>query len=293
MSINKNIPLDFNSIENLFEINPREIFKLLLRSESIILYDTNSFAFHCNKKSRYYALDFFSSKDVVVFIHPILREMNYKESKKFPPWYLDYFKELRKKVTAFIFLDEREYINLLKIGKPSLKNIEVRIKEAFLSAFQQNKAIEKEIQHLNPKDKNFLDKLFTIINRKDNDKNRGEVGLFVAVQILCSLKEKANYKIFSDDYKAFPYMRGLTNILDKYYEKANIAYLSTVRNIQVLGDNLKLDNEGILEYLNNMEREKDAKLFIKKLPYDTCKRVVKSNEELAENIFKREVEILF
>ncbi len=293
MQSDKRIPSDFSDIRSFFETNPKEIFKLLIQAESIILYDTNSFAFHSNKKDRYYALDFFHSKDVVVFIEPVLREMNYSESGKLPPWYLDYFKELREKVKAFIFLEEKEYINLIKISKPSQNNVEVRVKQAFLSAFEQNKAIEKEIQVLNPKENGFLDALLKIANIKENDKNRGEIGLFVAVQILCSLKEKVNYKVFSDDYTAFPYMRELTNILEKYYPKANIAYLSTVRNIQVLGQNLSLDKESLMEYLKNIEREENAKLFIRQLPYDTCKRVDKSNEELAEEILERKIEVIF
>lgn len=289
----RNIPLDFSDIKDLFEDNPKEICKLLIKARSIIFYDTNSFAFHSNKKERYYALDFFSSEDVVVFINPILREMNYKDTEKFPPWYSNYFKALREKVKSFILLDEKQYINLFKIGKPHVENVDIRIKQAFLNAFKQNKPVEKEIKKVNPKEKNFLDKLLDIADKKENLKNRGEIGIYIAVQILCSLKEKANYKIFSDDYTAYPYMKGLTSILEKYYSKANIGYFSTVRNIQELANRLNLDKDGILNYLNNIEREKNSKIFIKERPYDTCKRVIQTDHYLVDNIFNKSIEVLF
>lgn len=291
--MDRKIPLDFPNIKNLFEDNPKDICKLLIRARSIIFYDTNSFAFHSTKKERYYALDFFHSEDVVVFINPILREMNYKDTEKFPPWYLNYFKALREKVKSFILLDEKQYVNILKIGKPHIENIDIRIKQAFLNAFKQNKRVEKEIRVVNPKEKDFLHKLLSIADRKENVKNRGEIGIYIATQILCSLKEKANYKIFSDDYTAYPYMKELTNVLEKYYPKANIGYFSTIRNIQELANILSLDKEGILSYLNNIEREKNSKIFIKERPYDTCKRVIQTNEYLVENILNKSIDIKF
>ena len=132
----REFPLNFSEIEDLFNIEPKEICKLLIQAKSIILYYTNCFGFHAKKSNgKYYALDFFNKNDVVIFLEPIIREMNYKDTKEIQPWYLDYFRALKNKVKALIYIDEKDYINLLKIGKPSLSNIELRVKTAFLNAF--------------------------------------------------------------------------------------------------------------------------------------------------------------
>ncbi|KIL07495.1 hypothetical protein SR42_00110 [Clostridium botulinum] len=294
MDKNKKFPLNFSEIEALFTKEPKDICKLLIKSKSIILYDTNCFGFHANiSNGKYYALDFFHKDDVVIFVEPIIREMNYKNTKQIPSWYLEYFKQLKKKVKALIYIDERDYINLLKIGKPSLTNIEPRVKTAFLNGFYQSKFLEKEIKSLNVSKNDFYETLINITNRKENEKNRGEIALFISVQILCSLKEMANYKIFSDDSAAYPYMSGLTSILETYYPNANIAYVSTIRNIGKLASTLNLNYEQILDYLNNIKRILDRKIYIRELPYDTKRQVLKSDEELANDLDCKKIEILF
>lgn len=294
MEIDRNYPLNFSEIEDLFVKDPKEICKLLIQSKSIILYDTNCFGFHANiSNGKYYALDFFDKNDVVVFVEPVIREMNYNNSNQIQPWYLDYFKALKNKVKAFVYIDERDYIDLLRIGKPSLTKIEPRVKTAFLNAFKQNAPLRDEINLLNINDENFYKDLIDIVNNEGNEKNRGEIALFIAIQVLCSLKEIANYKIFSDDSKAFPYMSGLTEILEKYYPKANIAYVSTIRNIQGLARDLNLNYDQILEYFNNIKRNNGRNIYLREIPYDTKRNVLKSDEDLAKDFVDKKIEVLF
>ena len=162
-----------------------------------------------------------------------------------------------------------------------------------MNAFKDNAELKNEIKQLNISGANFYKDLIDIANREGNEKNRGEIALFISVQILCSLKEKANYKIFSDDSKAYPYMSGLTEILEKYYPKANIAYISTIRNIQGLARNLDLSYEQILDYLNNINRNLDRKIYLREISYDTKRLVSKSDEDLAKDIVHRKIEVLF
>lgn len=295
METDRNYPLNFSEIEDLFIKDPKEICKLLIKAGSIILYDTNCFGFHASiSNGKYYALDFFNENDVVVFVEPVIREMNYNNTNQIQPWYLDYFKSLNGKVKALIFIDERDYISLLKIGKPFLSNIELKIKTAFLNAFKDNASIKNEINKLKINNQSFYKELIDITNRQENKKNRGEIALFISVQILCSLKEKANYKIFSDDSAAYiPYLSSLTGILEKHYPKANIAYISTIRNIQVLSRNLKLNFDEILIYFNNIKRNEDRKIYLREIPYDTKRLVLKSDADLAKDIYDSKIEILF
>lgn len=295
MATDRNYPLNFSEIEDLFIKDPKEICKLLIRTNSIILYDTNCFGFHAKKSNeKYYALDFFHENDVVVFVEPIIREMNYNNTNQIQPWYLDYFRALNNKVKALIFIDERDYISLLKIGKPSLSNIELRVKTAFLNAFKQNTLIKDEINKLKINNENFYKDLIDIANGEGNKKNRGEIALFTSVQILCSLKEMANYKIFSDDSAAYvPYLSLLKEILEIYHSKANIAYVSTIRNIQGLARSLNLNYDQILDYFNNIKRNVGRNIYLREIPYDTKRLVVKSDEDLAKDIVDNKVEILF
>lgn len=294
METNRTYPLNFSKIEGLLTKDPKDICKLLIQAKSIILYDTNCFDFHDNvSNERYYALDFFTENDVVVFVEPIIREMNYNNSNQIQPWYLYYFRALKDKVKALIYIDEIDYINLLKVGKPSLTKIETRIKTAFLNAFKQNTNLRNQINSLNICDENFYKDLINISNRQGNEKNGGEIALFISVQILCSLKEMANYKIFSDDAKAFPYLSGLTEILERFYPKANIAYFSTIRNIQELARNVNLNYDEILDYFNNIKRNDNRKIYLKEIPYDTKRLVSKSDEDLAYDIVNKKIEILF
>lgn len=294
MEINRNYPLNFSEIEDLLTRDPKDICRSLIQAKSIILYDTNCFGFHANvSNERYYALDFFNENDVVVFVEPIIREMNYNSSNQIQPWYLNYFRALKTHVKALIYIDEIDYISLLKVGKPSLTKIEPRVKTAFLNAFKQNIALRNEINSLNICDENFYKDLIDIANRPGNEKNRGEISLFILVQILCSLKEMANYKIFSDDAKAFPYMSGLTEILEKFYPKANIAYFSTIRNIQELARNSHLNYDQILDYFNNIGRNDNRTIYLKEIPYDTKRLASKSYEDLAKDIVDKKIEILF
>lgn len=295
METDRNYPLNFSEIEDLFIKDPKEICKLLIRASSIILYDTNCFGFHASiSNGKYYALDFFNENDVVVFVEPIIREMNYNNTSKIQPWYLDYFKALRYKVKALIFIDERDYITLLKIGKPSLDNIDQRVKMAFLNAFKQNALVKKEINKLDIYNENFYKDLIDIANREGNEKNRGEIALFTSVQILCSLKEIANYKIFSDDSAAHSsYLSLLSKILETYHSKANIAYVSTIRNIQGLARSLNLNYAQILDYLSNIKRNEGRKIYLREIPYDTKRLVEKSDEDLAKDIVDNKIEILF
>lgn len=272
----------------------KDISKLLINSKSIILYDTNCFGFHAKKfTEKYYAFDFFNKDDIVIFLEPVIREINYKDTNEIPTWYLDYFIELKNKVKALIYIDERDYMDLLRIGKPSLNNIEIRLKNAFFNAFKDNVELRTEINQLNIKDKNFYKDLIDIANRDLNKKNRGEIALFIAVQVLCSLKEMTNYKIFSDDYAAYPYMSELTGILQNLSPKANIAYISTIRNIQELTRNFSLDYEQVIEYLNNIKRYTELKIYFREIPYDTIRHVSKSNENLAKDLVAKKIEILF
>ena len=272
----------------------KDISKLLINSKSIILYDTNCFGFHAKKfTEKYYAFDFFNKDDIVIFLEPVIREINYKDTNEIPTWYLDYFIELKNKVKALIYIDERDYMDLLRIGKPSLNNIEIRLKNAFFNAFKDNVELRTEINQLNIKDKNFYKDLIDIANRDLNKKNRGEIALFIAVQVLCSLKEMTNYKIFSDDYAAYPYMSELTGILQNLSPKANIAYISTIRNIQELTRNFSLDYDQVIEYLNNIKRYTELKIYFREIPYDTIRHVSKSNENLAKDLVAKKIEILF
>ncbi|MFA9396847.1 MAG: hypothetical protein ACERKV_01080 [Clostridiaceae bacterium] len=294
MTQNSNIPLNFKDIEDLFEFDFKQICKLLNQARSIILYDTNSYIFHCNKPNgRYYALDFFNKDDVIIFVEPIIREMKDKRTNKILDWYLGYLKELKNKVKALIFIDEKCYIDLLKFGKPSLTNTEVKIKQAFSSAFQENIALNTKIDELNPYEKDFYEKLLNLANSKGNEKNRGEIALFIAVQVLCALKEKANYKICSDDYAAYSYIVKLTDILENFYPKANIGYISTLRMIQEIARNNDLNYEKTLEYFDNIKRKEGTKIFIKEIPYDTKRHVFISDKNIAENLINKKIEILF
>lgn len=294
MKLGREYPLNFSEIESLFTMELKNISKLLINSKSIILYDTNCFGFHAKKfTEKYYAFDFFNKDDVVIFLEPVIRGMDYKDTNEIPTWYLDYFIELKNKVKALIYIDERDYMDLLRIGKPSLNNIEIRLKNAFFNAFKDNVELRTEINQLNIKDKNFYKDLIDIANRDLNKKNRGEIALFIAVQVLCSLKEMTNYKIFSDDYEAYPYMSELTGILQNLSPKANIAYISTIRNIQELTRNFSLDYEQVIEYLNNIKRYTELKIYFREIPYDTIRHVSKSNENLAKDLVAKKIEILF
>lgn len=294
MKLGREYPLNFSEIESLFTMELKDISKLLINSKSIILYDTNCFGFHAKKfTEKYYAFDFFNKDDIVIFLEPVIREINYKDTNEIPTWYLDYFIELKNKVKALIYIDERDYMDLLRIGKPSLNNIEIRLKNAFFNAFKDNVELRTEINQLNIKDKNFYKDLIDIANRDLNKKNRGEIALFIAVQVLCSLKEMTNYKIFSDDYAAYPYMSELTGILQNLSPKANIAYISTIRNIQELTRNFSLDYEQVIEYLNNIKRYTELKIYFREIPYDTIRHVSKSNENLAKDLVAKKIEILF
>jgi hypothetical protein len=295
METDRNYPLNFSEIENLFITDPKEIYKLLIGASSIVLYDTNCFGFHADiSNGKYYALDFFNENDVVVFVEPIIREMNYKNTNQTQPWYLDYFKALKTHVKGLIFIDERDYITFLKIAKPFLSNIEIKVKTAFLNAFKDNASVKDEINKLKVNSQNFYKDLIDITNRQENKKNRGEIALFISVQILCLLKEMANYKIFSDDSAAYiPYLSSLTEILEDYYQKANIAYVSTIRNIQILSRNLKLDFNEILIYFNNIKRNENRQIYLREIPYDTKRLVSKSDEDLAKDIADNKIEILF
>ena len=294
MKLGREYPLNFSEIESLFTMELKDISKLLINSKSIILYDTNCFGFHAKKfTEKYYAFDFFNKDDIVIFLEPVIREINYKDTNEIPTWYLDYFIELKNKVKALIYIDERDYMDLLRIGKPSLNNIEIRLKNAFFNAFKDNVELRTEINQLNIKDKNFYKDLIDIANRDLNKKNRGEIALFIAVQVLCSLKEMTNYKIFSDDYAAYPYMSELTGILQNLSPKANIAYISTIRNIQELTRNFSLDYEQVIEYLNNIKRYTELKIYFREILYDTIRHVSKSNENLAKDLVAKKIEILF
>jgi len=294
MATDRNYPLNFSEIEDLFIKDPKEICKLLIRTNSIILYDTNCFGFHAKKSNeKYYALDFFHENDVVVFVEPIIREMNYNNTNQIQPWYLDYFRALNDKVKALIYIDENDYVYLLKIGKSSLTNVEIRVKNAFSNALSQNAPLKKEINLLDIQNNDFCKELIGIANREGNEKNRGEIALFTSIQILCSLKEIANYKIFSDDSAAYPYMSGLTDILEKCYPKANIAYVSTIRNIQGLARSLNLNYNQILDYFNTIKRNAGRNIYLREIPYDTKRLVAKSDEDLAKDIVDNKVEILF
>ena len=295
METDRNYPLNFLEIEDLFIKDPKEIFKLLIKAGSIILYDTNCFGFHASiSNGKYYALDFFNENDLVVFVEPVIREMNYNNTNQIQPWYLDYFKVLRNKVKALIFIDERDYISLLKIAKPFLTNIELKVKTSFLNAFKDNKPIKNEINKLKINNQNFYKELIDITNRQENKKNRGEIALFISVQILCVLKEKANYKIFSDDSAAYiPYLSSLTEILEEYYPKANIAYVSTIRNIQVLARRHNLNYYQILDYFNNIKRNMGRKIYLREIDYDTKRLVSESDEDLAKGIVNNNIDILF
>lgn len=294
MEEDRNYPLNFSEIEDLFIKDPIEIFKLLNRANSIVLYDTNCFGFHANiSNGKYYALDFFNENDVVVFVSTIIREMNYNNTNQIQPWYLEYFRALSNKVKALIFIDEADYINLLKNGKPSLDKIEERIKYVFLNSFKQSALVTEQIKKLNITDGNFYKDLLDITNSEENKKNRGEIALFTSVQILCLLKEKANYKIFSDDSAAFPYLSSLTKILEDYYPQANVAYISTIRNIQILTHLLDLSYEQILDYFNKIKRNEGRNIYLRELPYETKRSVLKSDEEIAKDITENKIEILF
>lgn len=294
MKTDRECPQNLLEIESLFNMKPKDISKLLINSKSIILYDTNCFGFHAKKfNEKYYALDFFYKDDVVIFLEPIIREMNYKATNEIQTWYLDYFRELKNKVRALIYIDERDYVELLRIGKPSLNNIEIRLKNAFLNAFKDNAELRNEIKQLNIRDTNFYKDLINIANTDGNEKNRGEIAIFTAVQVLCSLKELTNYKIFSDDYAAYPYMSELTDILGNLSPKANIAYISTIRNIQELTRNFSLDYERVLEYLTSIKRYTESKIYFREIPYDTMRHVSTSNENLAKDLVDKKIEILF
>ena len=294
MKTDREYPLNFSEIEDLFNMEPKDICRLLITAKSIILYDTNCFGFHAKKSNeKYYALDFFNKDDVVIFLEPIIREMNYKDTKEIQSWYLEYFRELKNKVKALIYIDERDYMDLLKIGKPSLNNIAIRVKNAFLNAFKDNVELRSEIKKLNISGENFCMDLIDIANGEGNEKKRGEIALFISVQILCSLKEMTNYKIFSDDYAAYPHMSGLTSVLENLSPKANIAYISTIRNIQELTRNFSLNYEQILEYFNNIKRYEDTKIHLREIPYDTTRHISKSNEDLAKDLVDKKIEILF
>lgn len=295
MTANRNIPTDFNTIEELFETNPSEIPKLLGQANNIIIYDTCTFAYHSNKyDGRYYSLDFFNSNDVVIFLDSVLREMKYKDTQMFPQFYIEYFRELRGHVKAFIFIDERNYIDLLKYKFSTNDEVNVILKTAYACAFQQNNLILDLIKKLNVKDAVFYDKLLILANDEKHNKNRGEIGIFVAVQLLCRLKQLGGrYRIFTDDYSAFPYMRNLTEIVQKYYPKASIGYLSTVKNIETLSNKLNLNYDQILEYLNAIPRKQETQLFIRELPYDNVNRAAKNNQVLAQSICDRKTEIVF
>lgn len=294
MEEDRNYRLNFSEIEDLFINDPNEIFKLLNRANSIVLYDTNCFGFHANiSGGKYYALDFFNENDVVVFASHIIREMNYNSTNQIQPWYLDYFRALNNKVKALIFIDEADYINLLKIGRPSLNKIKEKIKYIFLNSFNQSAFVTAQIKKLNITDGNFYNDLLDIANSEENKKNRGEIALFTLVQILCLLKEKANYKIFSDDSDAFPYLSSLTKVLEERYSKANIAYISTIRNIQILTHLLNLSYEQILDYFNNIKRNEGRNIYLRELPYETKRCVLKSDEELAKDIIENKIEVLF
>ena len=294
MKTDREYPQKLLEIESLFNMEPKDISKLLINSKSIILYDTNCFGFHAKKfNEKYYALDFFNKDDVVIFLEPIIREMNYKDTNEIQTWYLDYFRELKNKVRALIYIDERDYVDLLTIGKPSLNNIEIRLKNAFLNAFKDNAELRNEIKQLNIRDTNFYKDLINIANKDGNEKNRGEIAIFTAVQVLCSLKELTNYKIFSDDYVAYPYMSELTDILGNLSPKANIAYISTIRNIQELTRNFSLDYERVLEYLTSIKWYTESKIYFREIPYDTMRHVSKSNENLAKDLVDKKIEILF
>ena len=102
-----------------------------------------------------------------------------------------------------------------------------------------------------------------------------------------------NYKIFSDDYAAYPYMSELTGILQNLSPKANIAYISTIRNIQELTRNFSLDYDQVIEYLNNIKRYTELKIYFREIPYDTIRHVSKSNENLAKDLVAKKIEILF
>lgn len=294
MEEDRNYPLNFSEIEDLFIKDPIEIFKLLNRAYNIVLYDTNCFGFHANiSGGKYYPLDFFNENDVVVFASPIIREMNYNSTNQVHPWYLDYFIALKTHVKALIFIDEADYINLLKIGKPFLNDIEQKIKMAFFNSFKQSAFVTSQINKLNITDENFYNDLLDIANSEHNKKNRGEIALFILVQILCLLKEKANYKIFSDDSAEFPYLSSLTKILEERYPKANIAYISTIRNIQILTRSLNLSCQQILDYLSNIKRNEGRNIYLRELPYETKRCVSKSDEEIAKDIIENKIEILF
>ena len=195
METDRNYPLNFSEIEDLFIKDPKEICKLLIQSKSIILYDTNCFGFHAKKSNeKYYALDFFNKDDVVIFLEPIIREMNYKDTKEIQSWYLEYFRELKNKVKALIYIDERDYMDLLKIGKPSLNNIAIRVKNEFLNAFKDNVELRSEIKKLNISGENFCMDLIDIANGEGNEKKRGEIALFISVQILFPTTENEDSK---------------------------------------------------------------------------------------------------
>lgn len=167
-----------------------------------------------------------------------------------------------------IFIDEADYINLLEIGKPFLNDIEQKIKMAFFNSFKQSAFVTSQINKLNITDGNFYNDLLDIANSERNKKTGGEIALFILVQILCLLKEKANYKIFSDDSDAFPYLSSLTKILKERYPKANIAYISTIRNIQILTRSLNLSYQQILDYLSNIKRNEGRNIYLRELPKD-------------------------
>lgn len=285
-------------LKKIYEISDAhksDIQKIVIKSERIVFYDTNSFAYHSRQyNSKNYALDFFKETDIVIFTDIVLNEIVSAREDIVNSRYLEYLDKINEKVKYIIILNHREF-NLLYDGLFNAKHSENIIVNAFKYTFEGNIKVLNEIDEIEKKYKSdMLPHILNLYMQPEYKDNRGEISIFLSIMVLSKMKRRGlKFAIFSDDYKAYTYLSKLDNILEELNRSHLIGLCSTPKNIQIIFDELSLDKTRLTEYFNSIKFSTDANIYHRKAGYDSIVKEKFEISNLIESVYSKVIFIVY
>ena len=226
-------PANLDELSGILETDLKKINKSIIKSQTIVFYDTCSIGNHARLNpitNNYDILDYFLKDDMVIITDKILEEMINTETESISQQYIDYLNALLGRVSGIFLLCECEIENLLELKydtQQARENIDLSIKTTL---YQASFPVKRDLIYKADKgSKDFLVELLTAIDVAS--KNRGEISILLCLLIIDSIRSK-NFRILTDDKAALPYL--MKSFETREEIKSNIAIESTPKIVQNL-----------------------------------------------------------
>lgn len=293
-------PTNLDELSGILETDLRKINKSIIKSQTVVFYDTCSISNHARINpitNSYDILDYFLKDDMVIITDKILEEMINPETGAVSQQYIDYLNALLGRVSGIFLFCECEIENLLEL-KYNTELARHKIDFGIKTVLHQ--ASSPVIKGLIYKaDKSSKDFLFELLKAVDIiQKNRGEISILLCLLIVDAIHSK-NFRILTDDKAAQPYLIKPFEVKEEI--KSNIAIESTpkvVQNLFETNSNWSLKDADSLEQVLGVVRidQKSKILYRHKVDGRVFHNVVEEeldNKNLAQMIFQNSLDIVF